>query len=29
MLHPAETLEQVLVDPGLKTRLVNSCANGG
>ena len=25
MLHPAETLEQVLVDPGLKTRLVNLC----
>ena len=25
MLHPAETLEQVLVDPTLKTRLVNLC----
>ena len=25
VLHPAETLEQVLVDPTLKTRLVNLC----
>jgi AAA+ superfamily predicted ATPase len=25
VLHPAETLEQVLVDPALKTRLVNLC----
>ena len=25
MLHPAETVEQVLVDPMLKTRLVNLC----